>query len=532
MKYKKTLIASILIILSVTTPYLYLSQASGTSVAALSFDPSSISDSSLTPGNKFTIDLQVSNIQNMWNWGVDLAWDPAVLSWNSTKEGPFLKSGGATFFGAVPTDVDKPGVLEGTGDVLTSLSSVNGSGVLASFTFLVLKTGTSTINITYAECDEPSMDYTADPVKVPLTSSNFTFTNLVTTTSTPTPTSTQPLTAYGPTADFTPLDGTSFKLGTIVQLNGLSSLPGYDTVNQSETCPIVSYFWGVEFLNGTAFSSLSGPTVSFNASVEGSFRITLIVTASDPHPPSNSNFQTLDTATAIINVLSNPQDSKIDVFTDRGGNGAAINSSAYGPLEIVHLYALVTYHNSLMLNQNVVFTVHNARSSTVAVIEGVTNESGIATAMFRMPDSGTVGTSLGAWSVTAAVNVTNVAVNDTASFSFMYLSGIQDIQIPASVHKLDSLPIELTINTANCPASWSTLSISLFDETGIPIGSCTTTAPKQPQNFTIINSAITIPSWAFNGNATAYFCLLTNSSSGSIQIPLAPENSTTFQILP
>ena len=522
MKCGKIAISAVIIMLCISAPYMYLSHASQT--PSVSFDPSTVTNISI--GSTFTLSLQISGVANLWGWGVGLAWDPSILQMASSPvEDPFLKTAGSTVFVASPPN-NTLGTVESIGCILLSYASVAGNGYLTNVTFNVIGTGTCKINITDAQFKSPPDPGGNDGPIIPVAVTNATFSNIIAVTPSPNPS------IHGPKAIFSPADGLSFKVGSTITLDAAASLPGYDTANVSEVCPITNYAWRVEFLNGTTFASLSGQNPSFTASIQTTFRVILIVTATDPHPPSDPSFQATDSGSAIINIVSNPQDTQIDVFTDRGGNGQGANSSAYGPLQTVQIYALVSNHNNPLAKQNVLFNVKSANGSNYALIQGTTNQSGIANTQFRLPapDPSSPITSLGTWTITATVNTTSSTVSDTLNFNFNHLSGIEDVQILSSIQRSSTITITLTINNANCPYPWSNLKITIFDQAGIPIGSSTVATKKQTQNITVISASIAIPPWAFTGQATVYLCLLTNSSNTS-NIPLAPETIATFQIL-
>jgi hypothetical protein len=348
--------------------------------------------------------------------------------------------------------------------------------------------------------------------------------------STPISNSTSP---HGPTAQFSPLNNTSYNLGDSVFLNASKSTSGYDTLNASEICPITAYTWRVEYLNGTVFGTYTGEIVSFSADAEGFFRIILIVTASDPTPPSDSEFVPTDTASVIIRVGSSPLVSNVDVFTDRGGVGVSVSSGAYGGNEIMRIYALVTYADVPVANQDVAFTVNDSSGLVVAVRTARTNQTGFAYTEYRLlnPNGVLSASSAQIWSITASVNVSQTTVSDIAPFAFGYLGSIQNLQVPQSVHRLESLSIQLTISNFVNSTAWSELDITLFDTANVPIGSCTVIHSPEMQNFTVVAAHIFVPSWAFTGQATAYVCLLAQSADGK-SVPIAPEVAKTFQILP
>jgi hypothetical protein len=436
-------------------------------------------------------------------------------------EGSFLKTTGSTMF-LPPSPNNTEGFLEGLSDILLINAGASGSGTLATMTFSILKSGSCQISLNETEFDSPPSS-NGESAIIPVTITNATFTTLSDSPSPTTNTST-----HGPTANFSPADESYFQTGTSITLNASSSQPGYDT----ENCPITDYSWSIEYLNGTTLSSLSGENATFNATTAGTFRIILIVTAVDVHSPMNPSYSTTDSTSAIINVVSNTPSVDINVFTDNTGADSGASTPAYGPLQLVQMYALVTVNNASTPDQNVLFYIQNSIESVIAVRQGNTNETGTATANFTLPtpDPNSPQNSFGNWYITASVDIMGSTINDTANFTFNYQSGIENIQIPASIQRSETLPIQLTVNNAYLSGQWTKLSITIFDQAGIPIGSATITADQQTQNITIIAATITIPSWAFTGQATAYFCLL-SASSNTQDVPIAPETVAQFQIL-
>ena len=228
---------------------------------------------------------------------------------------------------------------------------------------------------------------------------------------------------------------------------------------------------------------------------------------------------TMPLAVMAASASEPPPPAKITVFT---------NSAAYAPLQSVQMYANVTYAGTALVNQNVVFYVRNSNGSIVATRAADTNDSGIANAAFRMPlaSQNLTETGFGAWSVTGAVNVAQVGFNDTANFTFDYLSRISNIQFPPSINQLSYLDFSITVDNLVNTATWSEVDITLLDSSQTPIGSATATNTFTSQVETI-NASLLIPESAFPGQATAYICLL--AASG---VPVAPAGVANFEILP
>lgn len=114
------------------------------SAATISILPSSVS---VAPGQIFTLDIAVSDVTDLYAFEFDLGFNPAVLSANGVTEGPFLATGGSTFFieGAIDNTT---GAISATGNsLLTAIAGVSGNGVLARASFTALAPGATNINL-------------------------------------------------------------------------------------------------------------------------------------------------------------------------------------------------------------------------------------------------------------------------------------------------------------------------------------------------------------------------------------------------
>jgi len=101
----------------------------------------------VSTGSSATLDVNISDVTDLYGFQFDLSFAPSILSANGTTEGPFLPSGGTTFF--VPGTIDNTnGTISTTADTLIgAISGVNGGGTLAFVTFTALAAGTSSIDL-------------------------------------------------------------------------------------------------------------------------------------------------------------------------------------------------------------------------------------------------------------------------------------------------------------------------------------------------------------------------------------------------
>ena len=101
---------------------------------------------SVSVGDTFTVNVDITDVTDLYGYQFDLSFDTNYLqvvpqivngSPQDVVEGPFLATGGATFF--IPGVHNGAGTIEFTIDLLLgSVSGVTGSGTLASITFLAL----------------------------------------------------------------------------------------------------------------------------------------------------------------------------------------------------------------------------------------------------------------------------------------------------------------------------------------------------------------------------------------------------------
>ena len=136
-----------------------LAQASSATVAV---SPPSITAS---VGEDFSVDVNISGVSDLYGWEFKIGWDPSLLDLVSVDEGPFLKSGGNTYFNYLLNTTNEHIVvfctLEG------QIPGVNGSGTLATVTFNPTNAGECPLNlynVTLLNSDEPSQQINCNVV--------------------------------------------------------------------------------------------------------------------------------------------------------------------------------------------------------------------------------------------------------------------------------------------------------------------------------------------------------------------------------
>ena len=110
----------------------------------LFIDPS---PKTVTEGETFTIDIRIDEVADLYAFQFDLGFDPGILSANGIAEGAFLLSGGPTLF--IPGTIDNTAgtILETANALNGAVPGVDGSGVLATMSFIALASGSSSINL-------------------------------------------------------------------------------------------------------------------------------------------------------------------------------------------------------------------------------------------------------------------------------------------------------------------------------------------------------------------------------------------------
>ena len=103
--------------------------------------------SDVTVGQSFTLDVDVSGATDLYGYQFDLGFDPSILQATTITEGGFLTGVGATTF--FPGSIDNVGGdISFNADILNGAASgAAGSGVLITFGFTAIGSGSSSVDI-------------------------------------------------------------------------------------------------------------------------------------------------------------------------------------------------------------------------------------------------------------------------------------------------------------------------------------------------------------------------------------------------
>jgi hypothetical protein len=101
-------------------------------------------------GSPLGLDVMITGVADLYGYQFTLSFNPALLQAITVAEGPFLATGGATFFDSGAID-NVLGSISFTFDTLIGPGAgVTGSGVLEHITFSAISAGSSALSFTDA----------------------------------------------------------------------------------------------------------------------------------------------------------------------------------------------------------------------------------------------------------------------------------------------------------------------------------------------------------------------------------------------
>jgi hypothetical protein len=96
-------------------------------------------------GQGFSVDINISSVSDLYGWEFKLGWNSTLLSLVSINEGPFLRSGGNTFFTYYLNTTDEHLVVDCT--LEGQIPGVSGNGTLATVMFNATNVGECPLNL-------------------------------------------------------------------------------------------------------------------------------------------------------------------------------------------------------------------------------------------------------------------------------------------------------------------------------------------------------------------------------------------------
>jgi len=159
-KVKLLLLFSLLGILLVisapfaTSIFVNLMSSSATSSTTTVFvDPLNLINETLQAGSKFTVHVNVSDVNDLFTWQVNMSWDSSILNVSRIIPGEFLaradnQTSSEALGGVVINSTDN---AQGYGlfaeSILGDVAGISGNGSLVSIEFLVVDYGSTDLNI-------------------------------------------------------------------------------------------------------------------------------------------------------------------------------------------------------------------------------------------------------------------------------------------------------------------------------------------------------------------------------------------------
>jgi hypothetical protein len=341
-----------------------------------------------------------------------------------------------------------------------------------------------------------------------------------------------------PTADFTWTPAYP-KEGETVTFDARASVGGFDG---SQSCPITQYMWDWES-DGTIDLITSDPyPVTHVFATEGTYNVNLTVYA-PPGPSPNPTYYPYGSIVKQVTVTKPPVGRNIDLYTQDyrfGGyttiyTGEGIDAlstpgvdrqvDTFAPQELVILYAKVTYNNEPVANKEVAFSVNgplNPYHNITIYRQAFTNATGIAVINFTIPwpDEHAEQIVFGNWTAMAKVFIGGwdggAWVQDEHWFYVHWIIEIIDVKLYDSMsvvrndfEELQNVFINTTIkNWAMTPRN-VTLTIVIYDELGVPIGTAVASYANVPPGESELDRmpilvSIYIPEWAYVGWGHVY----------------------------
>ena len=234
---------------------------------------------------------------------------------------------------------------------------------------------------------------------------------------------------------------------------------------------------------------------------------------------------------------------KIDLFTQKepySGKGPNMPSDAFGPGEVIILYALVTYGETPKQNLIVAFSVQCPNGTSLSTA-AVTNASGIATINFTIPQKCVNESEVfGEWFALASVLMGGNVFQDALTFKVDWIVKLisvrtidENIKPRINFGIGGDVGLEITLRSIAKSVKSATLAITIQDELNVPVNYSEISAfqVSPSEKLVFLYCKLFIPKHAYVGNATAFVSALTAPENES-GVPYCPAISTYFFITP
>jgi hypothetical protein len=240
-------------------------------------------------------------------------------------------------------------------------------------------------------------------------------------------------------------------------------------------------------------------------------------------------------------AFSDDTGGKIDLFTQKelySGKGINMTSDAFGPGDVVVLYALVTYNQAPFQDLLVTYYVSVPNDTSFDLV-AKTNTSGIAVASFTVPESDNQTEVSGNWSVSAKALIVDCFCQDTLTFKVDWIVKMISVRTidshlnyQSDFGKGGDVGLEIILRSIAMVEKNATISIFMHDELNYPIGYFRTeNFEVQPnEKLILLYCKLFIPKWAVVGWATVSVSALTAPASDN-GTAYCPSVSTDFYVI-
>jgi len=240
---------------------------------------------------------------------------------------------------------------------------------------------------------------------------------------------------------------------------------------------------------------------------------------------------------------SNGGSAQVDVFTQKepySGRGPNMPSDAFGPEDIVILYALLTQSDLPVESTIVGFDVKLPNDANFS-LSARTNMSGIATVNFTMitpPLNVSESDIFGIWTVTVGVLLGGEVYQDTLSFKVDWIVKLLTVKtIDENLSDRDQfgrggdVGLEITLRSIAMTLRNATIEILVKDEVGVPVNFSQIQDFAVPANEKVVflYAKATPQKFAVVGKAVVFVSATTIAQNGS-EVPYCPTISTKFTI--
>jgi hypothetical protein len=247
--------------------------------------------------------------------------------------------------------------------------------------------------------------------------------------------------------------------------------------------------------------------------------------------------------TSVPVAFSQNSGPYFDIYTQQqphSGKGLNVSSDAYGPDDVVIIYALALYNDYPAAGIQVAFQIDGPPNpvQNVTIFAAVeTNSSGIAMISFRIGTDSVV--NYGEWTIIGNARIVDSLVQDVLSFKAGWIVEITSLKTvnengveQSKFVRGHSVGVNATLKNIAMTEKVAVLTITMYDSLNISINSLQIDNFIVPPNETLASTThfLIIPESAFLGQASVQVCVYRSPLSQG-RIPYSPMVSKTFLIV-